>query len=192
MGVATAPFQIIAGPAFVFVAPTGTSFPVVNAGSAESIPAWTFLGRTSGGVAVKHSQTLNLISTDQNTGPVKAIRHAEGLDIEFSLIDLSLERFAEALNNATVTAEAGPPAIKKMNIHMGRNVAQFAMVVRGDSPYGAFNLQYQVPIVVQTQQPQIDFKEEAPAMFHCTWSALENTAAATEAERFGQIVAQTS
>lgn len=191
MGVATSPFSIIAGPAFVFLAPVGTSFPAVNAGSAEAISGWTFAGRTSGGVSGKHSQTLNLISTDQNTGAVKAIRHAESFEIDYSLIDVTLERYAELLNNATVTSEAGPPKIRKFNIHQGRNVAQFALVARADSPYGAFNMQYQVPIVVQTEQPQMDFKEESPALLHCVWTALENTAAATESERFGQIVAQT-
>src|ERR1039458_8676659 len=106
---ATYPFQIIAGPADAFWAPVGTSFPALNVASSTTVPPanWTALGHTQGGVSAKHSQTVEQIGADQNTGPIKAVRSAEGLDITFSLIDLTIESIALLLNQNTVTTVTG-------------------------------------------------------------------------------------
>lgn len=186
----TAPYSVIAGPATVYIAPYSTAFPAVNTDPPGG--SWVSLGRTQGGVTVQHQQTVNLINADQATGPIKAIRSAEGLNIDFTLIDCTLENFAYAMNNATVTAAAGPPAIKTVKLHQGRGVAQFAMLVRGDSPYGNFYLQYGVPLVVNQDQPQLQFQESGNVGIHVVFTALEDPAQATDADRFGTVVAQTS
>jgi hypothetical protein len=184
-----APYQILAGPADVYLAATGTAFPAVNASPGGS---WTNIGRTEGGVNVQHSNTVQMITSDQNTGPIKALRTDEGLEVSFSLIELTLENYAKVLNGATVTAAAGPPAIKTIQLHQGYNVALFAMLVRSYSPYGAFNGQYQVPVVCQTDQPQVAYTKQDKAVLASTWTALEDLNASTDSERFGQLIAQTS
>jgi hypothetical protein len=183
-----APFQILAGPADVYLAATGTAFPKVNEAPGGS---WTNIGRTEGGVNVQHSNTVQLITSDQTTGPIKALRTDEGLEISFSLIELTLENYAKVLNNATVT-EAAAPNRKTIQLHQGYNVALFAMLVRSYSPYGAFNGQYQVPVVCQTDQPQVAYTKQDKAVLASTWTALEDLSAASDPERFGQLVAQTS
>ena len=41
---------------------------------------------------------------------------------------------------------AGPPATKDINLSQGVDVAQFAFLVRGPSPYFNGNMQYQVDV----------------------------------------------
>src|SRR3989304_7428136 len=100
------PFEIIAGPATVYVAPVGETFPAVNA-----VPAgnWLSLGDTDGGVTVEPQQAVNMLRPDQAIGPVKAIRTEVDLHVTFNLAELTLETMAKVLNNVTVTTGAGPP-----------------------------------------------------------------------------------
>ena len=186
------PYAIIAGPADVFVAAVGTAFPAINVASSTNSPpaGWTALGKTQGGVTIKHSQTVDQISADQMTGPIKAVRSAEGLDISFALIELTVETVAFFLNQQTVNVVTGPPHDHDIPIHRGRQVARNALLVRGDSPYGNFFMQFEVPVVVMTDSPQFDFAENKVAMAQTTWTALEDLTQASEANRFGTLRAQ--
>jgi hypothetical protein len=186
------PYQIIAGPADVFVAPVGTAFPAINTASSTNSPpaGWTALGKTQGGVSVKHSQTVEQITSDQTTGPIKAVRSSESLDITFALIELTIATIAYIMNQQTVNVVTGPPHDQDIPIHRGRSVARNALLVRGDSPYGNFFMQYEVPVVVMTDAPQMDFAENKVAMMQCTFTALEDLTQASEANRFGTLRAQ--
>jgi hypothetical protein len=139
-----------------------------------------------------HTQTVTPIMTDQHTGPVKALRTEEGLEVNFSLVDLTLENYALVLNSNTVTAAAGPPAIKTLPIHKGVHVDLRAMLIRGRSPYGNLPLQYQIPVVYQSESPSVDYIKTDKSVLACVWTALEDLSASTDADRFGQIVAQTA
>jgi hypothetical protein len=281
---ATTPFDIIAGPADLYVAATGASFPAVNLPDTDgSFASWTKLGMTSGGVKGKHTQTVDLVQADQRTGPVKAYRSAEGLEITTSLLEITLENFARALMDTvtavtqevqvltltsdpslaaftltwngvssasfvkgtnqtaaliqaslrtvtgdatltvTGTTDAGPFTItntagftptfpfifvpgtnaptgtftrvvanKSFKTYRGLDATGFMLLVRGPSPYGNFFLQYQVPIVVQTDEPEISFMRDGTGLLAIKLTALEDPSAATPADRFGSIVAQTS
>lgn len=188
----TYPYQIIAGPADVFWAPVSTAFPAINVASSTTSPpaGWTALGHTQGGVTVKHSQTVEQITADQNTGPIKAVRSAEGCDITFTMIDLTIEAIAIVMNQQTVNVITGPPADHDIPIHRGRTVARQALLVRGDSPYGNFFMQYEIPVCVMTDSPQEDFAENKVAGMQTTWTVLEDLTQATEAARFGTLRAQ--
>lgn len=186
---AVAPFEIVAGPADVFIAPTGTAFPAVNAAPSGS---WTNLGQTEGGVTVRHSQDITVLTTDQHTGGIKAIRVGEGLEVSFALAETTLEKYKFALNNATVTTAAGPPAIKSIKLFRGVDVAQHAILVRGASAYANFSSQYQIPVVYQADEPEISFVKDDKTVLACTFSALEDPAAATTADRFGSLIMQTA
>jgi hypothetical protein len=183
------PFTILAGPADVYLAPTGTAFPAVNAAPGGS---WTAIGKTEGGVTVRHTQTVNQITADQFTGPVKAIRTEEGLEVNFSLVDMTLENYALVMDGVTVTAAAGPPAIKSVPLHKEVSVDLRAILVRGRSPYGNFPAQYQVPVVYQSESPEVSFVKDDKSVLACVWTALEDLTAGADSERFGKLVAQTS
>jgi len=183
-----APFDILAGPADVYVAATGTSFPTVSG----SVSAWTALGKTEGGVTVRHTQNVEMLSSDQDTGPLKALRTEEGLEVQCNLVSLTLENYAKVMNSATVTAAAGPPATKEIPLYRDVNVGLFALLIRGRSPYGNFNSQYQIPVVCQTDEPEIEHVKDDKSILACTWTALVDPNAATTSDRFGKLIAQTS
>jgi hypothetical protein len=186
---AQAPFEIIAGPARVYLAPTGTAFPAVNAAPAG---AWVDMGMTEGGVTVRHTQNVELITTDQYTAPVKGIRTEEGVEVEFALAELTLERYKWALNNVTVTSLAGPPATKEIVLYRGVEVSRHACLVRGPSPYLDAFMQYQIPVVIQTDEPEVAFVKDDKSVLQCTFTSLIDLTAATESERFGKLVAQSA
>lgn len=184
---ATRPFEIIAGPANVWLAPVGTAFPAVNAQPASP---WVYLGRTQGGVSVAHEQSIEYVTLDQDTAPLKAFRSEENLRISFSLAEVTLERYAKVLNDVSVTQVAGPPSIRHMQLYRGADVAEFAMLVRGPSPYGNFNLQYEVRRVVQSGEPEPSFTRDDILVLETEWTALVDPTATNPSEKFGRLVAQ--
>lgn len=183
-----APYNILAGPADVYVAATATAFPSVTEAPGGS---WTYLGQTDGGVSVKHNQTVNPITTDQHTGAVKAIRTDESLEVTFSLVELTLENYALVLNSNPVTTGVTPNR-KTVFFHKGVHVDLRAMLIRGRSPYGNFPAQYQVPVCYQQDSPEVAFIKTDKSVLACTWNVLEDLSASNDEERFGRLVAQTS
>jgi hypothetical protein len=186
----TSPFEIIAGPATIYLAATGTAFPAINATPSAS---WAQLGKTEGGVTVTYDYSIELLMVDQNSGPQKAIRTEEHLQVAFSLAELTLEQYAKALNNAVVTDTppgAGTAGHRSFKTRQGFDVALFAMLVRGPSPYMDANLQYEIPVVCQTGAPTISFVRDDKSVLELEWEAIEDRAQATDADRFGTIRAQ--
>jgi len=189
---ATTPYDIIAGPADVWLSADLTaSFPAVNAAEGAFDSEWVKLGMTDGGVKVKHTQSIDLIRADQRTGPVKAIRSEEGLEIAFNIEELTLEHWAYALNGNAITT-ASTPNRSTLKMYQGLDVTQFMVLVRGPSPYMNAFLQYNVPVVVQTDEPEAEYKRDGQAVLAFKFVALEDPNAATSADRFGSIIAQTS
>ena len=183
------PYQILVGPGDVYIAATGTAFPAVNAAPAE---AWTYLGQTDGGVSVKHDQTVTPLTTDQHTGTVKAVRTSESLEVSFSIVELTLENYSYAMNKNAVTAAAGPPANKTLQLHKGVAVDLRAILVRGRSPYGNLPAQYQIPVTYQSESPEVTFNESDKSVLSTVWTVLTDLSAASDEKRFGQLVAQTA
>jgi hypothetical protein len=193
------PYEIIISPFEVYLAPVGEAFPAV-----EDVPAgnWALLGtngkinRSEDGITVTHNQTLNPHRTDGTTGPVKVTRSEEELLISMMLEDLSLEQYAKALNNVAVSdtpAGGGAAGFRDITLRQGPDVALFALLCRGKSPYGDWwNMQYQVPKVYQNDNPAPVFNKSGAAGLKFTFAALEDLSAATEEERFGKLVAQDS
>lgn len=187
-----APFEILAGPADVYVGDFGVSFPTVD--ERPDSGDFTYIGETEGGVTVRHTQTVTPLTTDQHTGAVKAVRTEEGLEIEFSIVDLTLENYSLALNSTTVTADpggGGDVPTKSLAFHQGIHVDLRTLLVRGRSPYGNFPAQYQVPVVYQNESPEVSFVKDDKSVLACVWNALEDLDA-DEGEQFGTLVAQTA
>lgn len=186
------PYEIIVGPAKVYVAPTGTAFPDVDDAADSFSTLWQPLGQTDGGIHVQHTQTVVEHRTDQVTAARKATRTEEGLNITFSLAELTLARYKVALNNAlgAVTTASGPTRTSIPLYRGGFQVETLALLVRGDhlSPYGDLNLQYQVPVVYENGTPTADFSKENKALLACSFNALGDENAADESELFGDLV----
>lgn len=186
------PFYLIAAPFDIYLAPAGTAEPDFTV---PPTGAWELLGSNGAydyaedGVAVTHEQTVEKHRGLRGTGFIKAFRTAETLMLGFTLHDLSLEQYAKAINDQTVTVDGDEHSIP---LHQGPNVAQFALVARGASPYDDDNLemQYYIPKVFQGANPAPVHKKGTPAGLALSFEALEDLDAASESERFGRLVAQ--
>jgi len=187
------PYEIIAAPGSIYRAPVGTNFPDPDAAPGMS---WSLIG-TSGdlnldeaGIGIGHPQTVTPFRPLGSGGRTKQWRTEEDLMIKAVLVDMTLEQYAEALNQNTVTAVDGFASI---GLHRGIQVAECALLVRFDiSPYRAEGtMQYEVPRASQMGQPEITFaRGTTPAKIALEWAALLDFTAATEAERFGRLKAK--
>ena len=140
---------------------------------------------------MRHTQSVELLMSDQDGAAIKAIRSEEGLEIEFALAELDLETYKYALNDATITttAKSGSSAgWKEIKLYRGDVVARHALLVRGPSPYMDAQLQYQVPIVVQTEEPEVSFTRDDKAVLNVQFSALYDLD--DETAPFGKLLAQ--
>lgn len=191
------PYEIIAAPYDVFIAPVGTAFPVVDI--APPAP-WTKVGSsgnlnyTDEGVTVAHSQAIELFRALGDAGSRKAFRTEEDLMIRLQLADVTLEQYAHALNSnavATTAPGAGTAGFKEIGLSRGFAIATVALLVKGPSPYmedGA--MQFQVPRAAQTGNPEPVFRKGTPVALQLEWTALVDPNAVSELFRFGKLVAQ--
>jgi len=191
------PYEILISPYEVWLAPVGESFPDVDTTPGGN---WGLLGANGkfniaeDGVTVTHNQTIEKKRTVGSTGPVKAVRTEEDLMISFILLDMTLEAYRKTLNDVTVTdtaAGSGTPGYREITLRQGREVAVFAMLVKGKSPYGDdWYGQYQIPKVFVSGNPTPKFNKADEAALAFEFTALEDPDAASEEERFGKLVMQ--
>lgn len=187
-----APFEIIAAPATIWVAPVGTSFPAINVVPGSD---WVKLGKagdkniSEDGVTISHPQSVEVFRALGSTGPRKVVRTEEDLMLSFTLLDLTLEMYRRMLNDNPITqisASSGVAGSKKLAIQRGRLVSQFALMAEGPSPYGdGWNLRFKVPIIVNVGEPEIVFQKGEPAGLLFDLQAIEH-----ETDGFGEIEAQ--
>lgn len=191
------PYEILAGPYTLWLAPVGTAFPILTAAPAGT---WVKIG-TNGdanydedGVTVSHAMKQEVARPAGRTGPVKAWTTEEDLMISLKLWDVSLEQYATALNKAAVTTTAAgvaTPGTKKIGISQGAEITLYALLARGLSPYGdGFVAQYEVPRCYQSANAKPVFKKGKPATLDLEFTALEDLTAVSAAERFGRLIAQ--
>jgi len=191
------PYEIIGTPLVLYLAPEGTAFPALGEEPAEP---WVKVGTNGAanyddtGVTVEHGETIEVARPAGTTGAVKAWRTEENLTIGVTLWDLTLEQYAKALNDATVNttaAAAGTPGTKAIGLSQGLEVRTHALLARGVSPYGPqWQAQYEVPRCYQSGNPNPAYRKGNPAGLALQFAALEDLEAASEAERFGRLIAQ--
>ncbi len=186
----TKPYEIIAGPAEVYFAPTSATFPAIDA---QPGTEWVHVGYTEGGVKVAHSQTIVELRADQVTAPIKAVRSEEGLEITFSIAELTLENYALALNRAIDGPDSGSGDKSVPLYRGGFQVETLALLVRNDhiSPYGDKALQYEVPVVFQAGDPDVEFTRDNKAVLACSFHALADPERNDDDEAFGRVRAGT-
>lgn len=176
------PYEIVASPLTVWVAPVGTAFPAIDAAPGAG---WFKLG-TSGdknyadeGVTVGHEQTIEVFRGAGSTKPRKAWRTEEDIPFTFTLVDVSAEQYAKVLDDATVTVTAsgvGVAGKKTFTLDKGVEVAQYALLARGKSPADEqFSAQYQVPRCYQSGSHAVQYGKTAPAGLECEFRTLESS-----------------
>ena len=189
-----APFEIVAAPYEIYIAPVGESMPAVTL--EPPVNNWVLLGTlgdtnySEDGVTVQHTETVEDFRSLGSTGPVKSFRTEEDLLISFMLHDLTLEEYARALNFATVTTASDD---KTIPMYQAQEVDYRALLVRGNDagPYGAgYNMQYEIPRVREDSAPEVIFTKGAPAGLALVFRAMIDLNAASDGARFGLIRTQ--
>jgi hypothetical protein len=192
------PFEIIAAPLTLYWAPVGEAFPAIDAAPAGN---WVKLGAAGDrnysdeGVTLAHEQSIEQFRSAGSTGPVQVSRTEENLMIRVTLWDILLEQYRLALNSnavATTAAGSGTAGFKTLDLYRGLSVARLALLARGVfSPYGAgWQAQYEAPLVYQSGSPEPVFSKGGPAGLALEFTAIEDPAAATAADRFGRLKVQ--
>jgi len=191
------PFEVIAGPATLYIAAYGTTFPLIDAAPGGS---WTKIG-TSGdlnydeeGITVEHAQETSPWRALGDAGTRKMFRMSEDLRIRVILVDMTLEQYRFALEHNAVTdtpASTGVAGIRELGLSRNLDMTARALLVRltGLSPYGSvWNAQYEIPRAQQTGNPAPVIRKGQPMGLALEWTALVDTAASTPSEYFGRLV----
>jgi hypothetical protein len=188
------PYHYIIAPATIYLAPVGESFPDVDTtpgGNWAKLGTGGDLDLSEDGVTVTSTQSLNQFFGLGSTAPRKVKRAQEGLTIEGSLQDMTLEEFTKLLDEKSVSTgtTSGGTSTKEINLQQGRAVNEYALLIRTDSPYGdGKTRQYQIPRVYQASDVAPAYTKDGVAMGSFNFTALRDEDASTEEEVFGQIV----
>lgn len=177
MATNTEPFSRLTGTLDIYIAP--------HAGTAEAEPGvdespagdWVSLGATDGDQEVEHGGDLTFFYENGRQGPVKSVRPTEDTIVRFTIVGLTMENYAYALDHNTVTSAAGPPAVKTVNLRRGANPTEYSLLLRGSamSPYGNFPGQYYIPKCVQASAPTVTFSKDGSPGLLCEFQILEDT-----------------
>lgn len=178
------PYALLVGVGKLYIAPANTAKPALTATPGSP---WRDLGETDDGMKVTKSQVIQTFRSDQRTGKKKAVRTEEGLTLETSLQDGTLENFADAIGSTVTDTAPGSGTIgtRSMGLHAGPTVAEYAFLFRGESAYGPWPAQYYVPRAYFDDDVELEYKKEDATLTPIKLEALEDLNAATESERFG-------
>lgn len=192
----TEPFQIIAAPFTIYLAPVGTAFPTLDN---EPAAPWMMVGGAGDedyneeGVTVSHTSEEQKWRGLGSTAPRKAFRTEEDLMVAFQLHDMTLENYALALNGNSVTTTA--PSVdaqgtKSMSLLKGCSITEYALLARGNaSAYGAGLIaQYQIARCFQMGSAEPVFQKGEPAGLALEFGALLDPNATSDEDRFGKLV----
>lgn len=179
-----APFEIVAGPIQVWVAPNATAFPVINVNPAA---AWILLGTngdkniTEDGLTIHHSRNIEEFRALGATGVRKAFPTMEDVEIEFTLADMSLEVYDKALGApptaaGNVVTTGGSPGYKTRALLRGFTLDNISLLIRcGMSPYGdSFNSQWEIPMAYEIGEPELLFTKGVPVGMHFHYKTLQD------------------
>lgn len=182
-------YSLLTGVGRLYIAPVGTAFPALTASPSGS---WRELGDTQDGVDVNSDDKVELVRTDQRTGPVKATRTDETIVIKTKLAEATLENLADALGGTVTDTAPGVGTIgtREISLHRGATVAEFAFLFRGTSPYGNFPAQYELPRAYCDEVGALKYEKGKNMSIPVTFKALEDLDAASEEDRYGRLIAQ--
>lgn len=191
------PYEVISAPFTMWLAPLGTTFPLIDIAPAGD---WIKVG-TSGplnydrstGVMVNQPQTIVKWRSLGDTAPRKAFRTEEDFMVSLAIADLTLEQWAMVLNHNTVTdvPAGGEAGYRKLGLSRGTTITEKALLLRGPSPYDELlNLQFEIPRAIHTGSPQPKVGSIGePALLSFNWDAMIDANAASDEEYLGRIIA---
>lgn len=183
-------FEILTGVGALYIGPASEAAPAVDETPAGN---WRALGETKDGVKVTHDQKIEKIFIDQETGAIKAVRSEESMKVETKLAIGTLENLADVLGvDVTDTAPgAGTIGLRDIPNYRGKDVDEFALLFRGDSPYGeTYPGQYYVPRGYFDGAAEEEYKKDGNVLIPVTFEALVDLDAATDADKFGKLTVQ--
>lgn len=179
--------EIIGSPLTVWLAPTGTAFPAINAAPAV---AWVQLGKRGNrnydeeGVSVQHTQDVEVWHSAGQAAPEKAFRNEEGLVVSLTIMDLRPVMYAQALQ-MVYSQVVGPPAYDQVDFLRGVTVTHMALLARGPSALDSSkNAQLQVPACFQSGEPEVQWAKGQPAGLELEFTAMMDEAGTN----FGQLL----
>lgn len=183
------PYEILTGVGTLFVAPVGTVFPDLDDSPAA---AWRNLGNTQDGVKVTLDQKIDEHSVDQETGAIKASRSEESLVLETSLAEATLENLADVIGATLIDTPAGAGTIgtREVPLYKGANVNTFAFLFRGNSAYGNYPAQYELPYGYFGGSVELEDTKEGNRKIGVEFHALVDPNAALDADKFGRLIMQ--
>ena len=184
------PVNILIGVGRMYVAPLGTTFPIVTATPAAP---WADLGETQDGVTVTPDQEIEEISVDQETGPVEAARTAETLVIETKLALATLENLAVVMGGTVTDVPAASAVIgtRALGLYRGFTLTKFAFLFRGDSPYvEGYPAQYEVPRGYFAGSAEAEHVKDGNVAYPVEFHALVDPYASSESVKFGRLIVQ--
>lgn len=184
------PFEIMAVPFDVYLAPEGTARPDLADDPNASGSGWTLLGvrgadeYDEAGITVTHDQSVNVYRGLRGTVGVKAFRTSEDLKIGFTLNDLTMESYGKVINDANVDDTGDTRAL---TLYQGDQVATFALLMRSvNGPYGdGAPCQLWTPKVYQSASPAVVHRKGTPAGLALEFMALKYLDAADDSEIIG-------
>jgi hypothetical protein len=177
------PFEILAGPADIYVAPIGTAFPLVNVAPAVD---WVHLAKATqmdeAGVIIKADQTVDHVYSLGGTGSRKGFRTRQDLHVLFTLMDATVEAYADALAGQTVVTTApgaGTAGYKTIALAMpGGAIATKALLVRvAESPYGDLMLaQWEFPRAYNAGNVETKYTKGVPVGLAFDFMVMDDNA----------------
>lgn len=179
-------YELLTGVGEIFIAPAGEAKPALNAAPGGN---WVSLGVTDGGVKVTKTQTIEKHRVDQRVGIVKAHRTEEGQTVETSLAQATLENYVNVVGGSVTDTPPGVGTIgvRSVKNYRGKVVEEFALLFRGDSPYGAnFVGQYYVPRGFMDDDVETEYQKEGKTLIPVKFEAMEDLSAVDAEDRFGQ------
>jgi len=190
------PYEIVYGPANIYLAAVGTTFPTVDATPGAG---WFKLGTdgdknfAESGVKIGFNQTINEWKGLGSTGARKVTRISEAFKVSGEIADLTPAQLAKFLNDVTVStvaAASGQIGTKSITLHQGVTVTLFALVVRFESPEGLWNGQLQVPRVYHSGNPGFTLEKANPALAAFEFTAIEDITAVSDDMFYGEYIEQ--
>lgn len=189
------PFEIVAHPLTVFLAPVGTSFPDVHDDPDDFDADWFRLGASGpenyddDGVTVQHPQSIEEWF-GSSVQPVKAFRTEERLVVSFTLVDIGIDSYARMLGNDDDVTENTDDS--EFNLARGHVIQTYALLARGLSPAdNDLHAQYQIPYCYPGGEPEVQYQKGDPAGLAFEYTALADPEASSNEERFGKLVVAT-
>ena len=153
----------------------GGSSPWSRLGSQESCDI------SESGVTVAAEQTYTEVRCLGRTAPSKITRNTTDLVVSFEINDLSVETMALIMDRANIvhSANAGGVGWRRMGLARPVEMAQYALVARGDglsSYLEGGNLQFWCPVMVQTGSPASVWTKSAAAALSVEFRAIDDRA----------------